>query len=356
MGAYWDDKQKKWRLHVRVDGIAKSFVSRKPGRKGLKEVNQRYENWLLNNSSSVELTVKQLSEQYLEDMKARLGDKSESYKQNEQYLRLYVLPKLGTYKIRKITLRQWQNLLNEATGVNKPLAKKTLMNLRGIITSLVKYGYQNYQCELLRGSLSIPKGHSQKEKEILQPDEIRRLLEPSDLWYWPVFCFLIYTGMRPGEALGLKVEDIQGSSIRIRRAINYSGTITEGKNANARREVPIGPTARQILYDTIQRNKDNKLDTEWVFCSHDGGHGNQSTMNNHWLKLKRERDLSSTVYGLRHTFISLMKHYMPESRIKDIVGHSASMPTYDGTYSHIVDGESLKSAAIIDSTLKSIAE
>lgn len=350
----WDTKKSRWVLDVCVDGIRKQFTSAQEGRKGLKEVNTKYQSWLMDESTG-SLTVEQISKQYLEDLKARRGADAPSYSLNAQYIRLYILPTLGKYKMSKVTLRQWQTLLNTVQGRNKPLSKKTLMNIRALISALIKFGYQNYQCDLLRGDLYIPAGHSTKEKEILQPSEIKRLFEPSNKWYHPLFCFLVLTGMRPGEALGLQVSDIQGNSIRIRRAINSHGQITIGKNTNARREVPIGSTVRQILEDTIERNNRLKLDTEWIFCSPDGSIGSQSTMRKHWDSLKAERDLHGTVYGLRHTFISLMKNVLPEQQIKDIVGHSTSMDTF-GTYGHIVDGESLKSAQIIDLTFNEIAK
>ena len=203
----------------------------------------------------------------------------------------------------------------------------------------------------MRGDLYIPKGHSKKEKEFLNKDDVRRLLEPSDLWYHPLFCFLLLTGMRPGEALGLKASEIFQDKIIIRRAINAKGQITEGKNENAKRMVPIGTLASSILRKTIQRNEDMNLRTDWIFCSPDGSQGNQSSMRNHWLALKKERDLPGSVYSLRHTFITMMKNILPEQTIKDIVGHSVSMDTF-GTYGHIIDGEQKRAADIIDLTFK----
>ena len=252
-----------------------------------------------------------------------------------------------------MTLRDWQNVINGASGVNKPLSEKTLKNLRGIIMGIIKFGYEDYQCELPRGDLYIPKGHSKKEKEFLEKDQVRRLLEPSRLWYHSLFCFLLLTGMRPGEALGLKTEDIKPDRVIIRRAINARGHITEGKNENAKRVIPIGDLARSLLRKTIQRNDDLNLRTSWVFCSPDGSQGKQNGMRKQWNKLKAERDLSGSVYSLRHTFITLMKNVMPEQMIKDIVGHSVSMDTF-GTYGHIMESESRQTASIIDLTLGDI--
>ena len=202
---------------------------------------------------------------------------------------------------------------------------------------------------IIRGSLYIPKGHSKKEKEILTQEDVRRLLEPSELFYHPLFVFLLMTGMRPSEALGLKVSDIDSDRVFIRRGVNAKNLITEGKNENARRMIPLGNMASRVIRETIHRNEELNLHTDWIFCSPDGSMGNQSTMRNHWLKLKEERGLHGSVYSLRHTFISMMKNVMPEQMIKDIVGHSISMTTFE-TYGHLVDSDKVKAAKIIDLT------
>lgn len=339
----------RWRIQARKDGKRYSFSSSIPGAKGRKECQQKYDAWYYGEASG-EKTVKRVCYEYLDDLIARRGKDAPCYEQNEQYIRLHIVPKLGDRKMCKVTLREWQSVINTAHGQKGELSEKTLKNLRAVISAVIKFGYQDYQCEMLRGTLYIPQGHSKKEKEILQKEDIRRLFEPSDLFYHPMFCLGVLTGLRPGELLGIKIEDLQGSRILIRRAVNCKNQVTEGKNANARRLVPIGRTARAILDQTIKRNEDYNLHTEWVFCSPDGSMGNQSTMRNHWNALKKERGLPGSVYSLRHTFISLMKNTMPEAMIKDIVGHSVSMPTFT-TYGHYYDGEENEAAEIIDLTL-----
>lgn len=345
----WDGQR--WRIRIMQDGKTHSFSCKTPGAKGRKEVTRLYHEWLYGEGSG-EKTVNQVAREYLDDIQARRGKGCEAYVQNECYIRLYVAPVCGSKKIGRMTQRDWQAVINGATGASgKPLAHKTLLNLRGMIMGIIKFGYQDYQCELLRGELYIPVGHARGEKEILQEDDIQRLLEPSDKWYHPLFCFLAITGMRPGEALGLQIDDVLGSSVRIRRAVNARQKITEGKNENAKRIIPIGALARSILRKTIRRNEEHKLHTQWIFCDLNGNPGSQSTMRKQWNQLKKERNLPGTVYSLRHTFISMMKNVMPEQMIKDIVGHSVSMDTF-GTYGHIIEGDSDRAAKIIDLKFK----
>lgn len=342
----WDGQR--WRIRVMKEGKTHSFSSSVPGPKGRKEVIQKYEQWYYGEATG-EKTVQAVASEYLQDVEARCGKDSPALEQYECYIRLYIVPACGSKKICKMTLRDWQNVLNGATGRNKPLSDKTLRNLRAIIMSIIKYGYEDYQCEMPRGTLYIPKGRSKQEKEILQKDDVRRLLEPSRLWYHPLFCFLLLTGMRPSEALGLKASEVSQDKVVIKRGINARGHITEGKNANAKRVIPIGELASGILRKTIRRNEEYNLHTDWIFCSPDGSQGKQNGMRKHWAKLKAERGLPGTVYSLRHTFISMMKNVLPEQSIKDVVGHSVNMDTF-GTYGHIIEGEDRKIAEVIDLT------
>ena len=346
----WDGER--WRIRFMKEGKTFSFSSKTPGSKGRKEVMAKFDQWYYSEGTG-EKTVSRVASEFLEDVAARRGASSEAYTQYERYIRLYIVPRCGSRKICKMTLRDWQRIINEAQGAKKPLSEKTLKSLRGIIMGIIKFGYQDYQCELLRGDLYIPRGRYKGEKEILQNYDIKKLLEPSDLWYHPLFCFLLLTGMRPGEALGLQISDFSYNRVTIRRAINAKKQITEGKNENARRVIPIGELADGILRQTIRRNEEMNLDTEWIFCSPDGSQGNQSTMRNHWNQLKKERGLPGSVYSLRHTFISMMKSVLPEQSIKDVVGHSVSMDTF-GTYGHIIEGEDKKIAQVIDLTFTNL--
>ena len=343
----WDGQR--WRIRVMVEGRSHSFSCKTPGAKGRKEVIAKYNNWLYNEGSG-EKTVGRVCDEYLADLAARCGKTSGAYFQNECYIRNYIAPKCARVKMCKMTLRSWQDVINGASRANgEPLSAKTLKNLRSIIMGVIKYGYADYQCEPLRGELYIPQDRKTKEKEILQKEDIKRLFEPSDLWYWNAFRFMVITGLRPGECAGLQVGDLDEDCVHIKRAVNTRNIITVGKNKNARRVVPIGGMAKKILQETIQRNEDHRLRTPWIFCSPDGSAGNQKTMRNQWERLRKERNLPGTLYSLRHTFVSITKNVLPESALKSYVGHSKSFDTLSH-YGHELSEERRQTAEIIDLT------
>ena len=354
----WNKTKKLWIIQGQKNGIKKSFYSSTPGTAGKREVVAKYDEWIEFGLDS-SITVAKCVELWLEDIEARLG-RSNTYMTAEQYTRLYVLPALGKCKMNKLTLRDWQSILNNSKPISKhtaSLSRKTLLNMRGVLVGLHKFAYINYYCDEWRGSLYIPQGHKKGEREILQPEDIARLFEPSPLWYWPAFCVMLLCGLRPGEALGLHEKDVRDHALYIRRAVNDHGEVTEGKNENARRIVPLPPMAESIIRETIERNHAANFGTPWVFCGYNGEQPNQNTMRKHWNRLKAERDLPGTVYSLRHTFVSIVSSqtHLAEGTIRQLVGHSESMDTF-GTYKHAVRGELETAADVINLTFERLRD
>lgn len=357
--AYYDDSRKRWVIDGQKDGIRKIFTSTKKGLSGKREVVAKYEAWRdYGDSTPAPISVEKAVALFLEDICTRYGKDSESYRSAEIYTRVYILPAFRHKPIASVKLSDWQRLINSAkphSNQTEVLSKKTLKNLRSVINRLQKYCYNNYYTEAWRGELYIPEGHPTIGKDILQPDDIQRLFQKSNLWYHPAFLVMLLCGLRPGEALGLQVKDIKDGIIHVRRAINDSNQITHGKNKNAVRDVPAPKQAIDIIEQTIKRNVSCGLQTEWIFCGYSGEHGNQSTMRTQWYILKKERNLPGCPYALRHTFVSIVsaQSHISEGNLKRLLGHSKSMDTY-GVYGHDVDGELKKTAATIDTTFENI--
>lgn len=350
----WNKKRKLWILQGQKNGVKKSFYSSVPGQKGKREVLSKYDDWLEFGGVS-SITVEKCVALFLEDIKARLGER-DTFREAEIYTRLYVLPALGKAKMNNITLRDWQSVINNAKPQNgrvKSLSHKTLTHLRCVIASLHKFAYNNYYCEAWRGSLYIPQGHEVRERQILQPADIARLMEPSSLWFHSAFVTMLLCGLRPGECFGIQENDIKDNVLYIRRAVNDNGEITQGKNKNARRVVPLPPLAAQVIRETIERNHKARFNTPWVFCNGVGGPACQDTARRQWNRLKNERNIPGTLYSLRHTFVSIISSqtHLAEGTIKQLVGHSQSMDTF-GTYKHAVAGELENAASIINLTFE----
>lgn len=344
----------RWRLRVTINGKRKSFVSHTPGTKGRREVMDRYLDYM--DGKLIErMKFDQAWEKFIERQESRNGIEAPSTLQIKQLGRLYIVPELTGRQLARMTVDDFQEVINCAKPVRKErvrLSQKSLRNIRGILIQFIKFAVARGYMEPLRDELYIPSGHPTKEKEILQPEHITKLFDQEvDDWYINYFRLATVCGLRPGECLGLQWSDVDfvRKTITIKRSINVHNQITEGKNKNARREIGLSDIAADIL--KAQKEKTDFLKVDWIFPNPIGAMANQGATAKAWRRLKEKTGIPGTPYSLRHTFISMVKYDVPETMVKSIVGHSVSMDTF-GTYGHRVDGDLQRAAALVDETLK----
>ena len=107
------------------------------------------------------------------------------------------------------------------------------------------------------------------KREAPETDAVKIIKSRANDAYFGIYpLFLICTGFRKGEALGLRWGDIdfKENTISCNRQANYEGgtvTITPQKTDNAARTVPLLPVLREALLSSIPE-KDRK-DNEYVF-------------------------------------------------------------------------------------------
>lgn len=350
--AVWMEKYNRWQIKVQKDGIRKTFYSSKPGRTGQREANAKADTWLDDNVINTRLNVKKTTEEYVEQLK--LTTSKSHYIQYEYYINNWINPKIGTLKIEALNEQHLQNIINAA--YNKGLAKKTLQNIKGCMSSWLKFCRMNKYTTLFPENLSIPKGAPTKEKAILQPEDVKKLFvsdvtlrkgkEQYDI-YINAYRFQVLTGMRPGEIIGLKWSDIKEDNVNLKRSINVYGELTNGKNENAHRSFQLTEFSKQVLVEQQYILKINNITSEYVFPNEYGDSVAEKTYYQRWRKYRDYNKLSAktTLYELRHTFVSITKS-LPEGYLKQLVGHSKDMDTY-GIYSHELGNDKNEAAKMI---------
>lgn len=338
--AKWDGTR--WRVRVTQGGKVRSYQSTTPGRKGKLEAEEKARK---GERLSADVVLSVAWDRYLEEVKHLTGP--ENYTNIESIGRIYILPVLGGQKLSQILLADYQELIWKAKKQNgEPLSKKTLSNIRGALVNFSRFCVRSSLMPSNLSELKIPTLAPKKGKVILQPDEARRLFsEFNDDWYINLWRFLLATGCRPGEALGLKWSDIHDGVISIQRAYNYRGRMTEGKNENARRSFAINSILDKILKD--QEAKTWRIRTEFIFCNHAGQPAKQTATKNSWSQIAKALGTSASPYSLRHTFVSFMAQTLPQQALKDLIGHSVNMDTY-GVYKKVVNGEQKRTSEAVN--------
>lgn len=337
--AYWN-QHGYWRIRVKLPtGKEKTFTSRIKGPKGKRAVEVAYKEWKTQQEAGLpdRISVTQAVDLFLQDKRARVGKNSLAVRDYYGHLSNYILPYLGNRPVSDVKLYEYQHVLNHAhTRKGEPLHKKTMSNVVSTVNAFIRFCYNNYLIdELPRGQLYIPAGLAGRERIALTPIELAAVLSPSPLHYHPLICLIALTGMRPGEGLGLQWSDYnpEKKTIHINRSLNSADQINEdGKTANALRTIPLSDAAVEII-----KNQKGK-DPTWIFPGEKVSKPRHHALCAQYRALCKERNIPGVLYDLRHTFISNHKYDMPTPLLKQIVGHSDNMPTFD-IYGHETEAD-----------------
>jgi integrase len=202
----------------------------------------------------------------------------------------------------------------------------------------------------------------------LSASEARRLLEAaSGDRLEALYVLAVHTGMRRGELLGLKWDDVDldTSTVRVRRTLTRPENgrriaLGEPKTKKSRRTVRLTLRAVEALTRHRARQAEEKLKAGGVYQDQGlvfaGGIGNLINPSNLRQRsfaplLKRAGLPRITFNDLRHTCASLLfsKNVHPKF-VQELMGHASVAITLD-TYSHMLPGMGGEAADAIGEAL-----
>ena len=355
--AIWIESKGYWQIKVQKEGVRKAFTSSVKGRKGKHEAEAKADYWL--EHGTVDMLFFKAWEYYLRHVKASTG--TGNAKNIASHGVLYLLPTLKIKKLKSITNSDWQNCINNMVQNEK--SARTCKNVISTISAFVTFCKgERWEINNLNKSLSVPNSATQpEEKNILQPSDLKKLFTEDTMLFRgnPINAFYIYawrlyvvTGLRRGELVGLRREDVSGA-LTVRRNINKFQETTQGKTHNARRKIALSNIATNILEQQQAMLDDLKIKSDWVFPNKYGECSDPNLIYRQWVRYCQYHGIKCTIHELRHTFISINKVKMPEVLIKSVVGHSVSMDTI-GVYGHEVDGEKELAAQYVDDAFQEL--
>lgn len=359
--AVWNEKRKHWKIQVQSDGVRKSFYSSTPGTAGKRECNAKADAFLRSGVAPTVRRVRAVADEWLETLKpTREFQSSSNYKQYEYMMRKRILPIIGLKKVQEVSNGDIQRVIDAAAKDN--LSKKTLQGIRGCIVAFFKYCRKNRYADLIVSDIDIPRDAKRSEKEILQPDALRKVLtidtrlnrgQPEYDYYVNMYRWQLVTGMRPGEMIARTKADVKDGFVYIKSSRNIYGELTNGKNDNAVRRIKITQLAQNILKDQEAAERRLGITSTLLFPETDGGYCSEATIYKHWTKYQKDNGIDHiSLYELRHTFVSICAEAVPENLLKLVVGHSESMDT-TGVYGHMLQGQLDRAADAIASSFDS---
>lgn len=299
--------------------------------------------------------------------------KQSTYLSYESYIRVHLKPALGKIPLQELTPRTLQLYYNYKAEV-EGLAPKTIVNLNLFLHRALDFAVaEGYIGSNPTSSVNLPRG-DRPQIVILTRDEQMRLIEGSYQHRYGVFIRLVlFTGMRLGELLGLRWEDVdvQGRRLYIRRTLNRLNktkkpadprersteiVIQSPKSQNSVRSIPLLPQVLQDLqgWQRVQQNDriaagDAWQDSGFLVTNPLGGFVEPRTFKDYYNQILELSGLRHfTFHALRHTFASrAMEQGMDAKTLSVILGHASVSFTLD-TYAHVLDEHKQEGMALME--------
>ncbi|MDZ7801673.1 MAG: tyrosine-type recombinase/integrase [Trueperaceae bacterium] len=302
-----------------------------------------------------QITLAELADEWLRHKVRDVGPRTlGGYR---EALQRYVLPSLGMTKIVDLSLRDVDWLIGLMLsgelpqpegpyGISgEPLGGRTVRQAHSALSQAlalaIRWGWLAHNPAR---EATLPP-YNPKRPTPLSPDERRRFLKAcNSSFYGGLYHLLIDTGLRPGEAMALKWEDVDlaRKSIRAVQSVTRGSAgepvFTDPKTPRSRRTIPMLDGLRDRLLAHREWQRSHGLDaTGLVFTTSEGRPLRPWTFTRRDLKRTATRagiTKTVTMYVLRHTFATLhLATGTPLKGVSDLMGHSTIQQTAD-TYMH----------------------
>jgi integrase len=216
-------------------------------------------------------------------------------------------------------------------------------------------------------ALKVPR----TDREEIQPltaEEANRLLKAArGERLAALYVLAIHTGLRQGELLALKWEDLdlEAGTLRVRRSLTYAGgkhSLSEPKTKKSRRLVRLTTGAVTALRSHLERQMGemDRLGSLYspgglVFANETGAIINPSNLRNRsFARLLKRTGLPANTrfHDLRHTCATLLlsRNINPKI-VSEMLGHANIAITFD-TYSYMLPDMQEKAAKALEEALR----
>jgi integrase len=294
------------------------------------------------------LTVGEYLERWLKDSVTGTVRQS-TYERYEYAVRPHIKPALGRIELKGLTPAHVRRFYREKleAGLAPATVHKMHVVLHKALDQAVADGLIPRNAT---DALKLPRIH-QDEIDPLTAEEAGRLIQAArGDRLGALYTLAIHTGLRQGELLALKWEDLdlEAGTLRVRRTLTRAGgkhALAEPKTKKSRRTVRLTAGAAAALRTHLQRQMDEmeRLGSLYrtgglVFANEIGGIINPSNLRNRsFARLLKRAGLSKIrFHDLRHTCATLLLSENVNPKIvSEMLGHASIAITLD-TYSHVL--------------------
>lgn len=378
-GTIFEESPGKWRAVVSLGfrngkRIRKAFTAGSMAEVQAKLTKARHDNQIGINVAPEKQTLGAWLETWLETH-VRPSTKPNTYTFYSCIIHNWITPNLGTVALQKLTPTRIQDFLNDrlAAGLSPSSVRSTQRTLRTALKAALKFGYLNRNVATLLDSVHVPK----RETGVLNPVQARTFLEVAELEpLGPLFVIMLTMALRPGEAAGLRWQDIdlESGRVNIRMTLQWikrkgekkrRATLVEAKTSASRRTLKLPALAKAALvrYKVTQAEEEAWAADRWsgnpsglVFTNTLGNPLDEKKVYNICQRILKAAKLPKVrTHDLRHSAASiLIAQGVGPKAISAQLGHSSVSFTLQ-TYGHLFDESKQQTADAMDAALNPVA-
>ena len=270
-----------------------------------------------------------------------------TWERYEQIVRVHLKPTLGRLKLKSLTPTHLRGLYREKldAGASNRTVQYIHTTLRRALQDAVTDEL------ILRNVADGIKAPRPKKKEInpLSPEQVRTFLEATrDDPLEALYVLAIHRGLRQGELLGLKWDDVnlEAATLHVRRTLSLTrdGHVFEQPKNGKGRSIELTQSAADALRSHLQRQLkeiealgDEYQDQGLIFPGERGQPMRPWTLTRKLQRILERVGLPHMrFHDLRHTCATLLlsKGVHPKF-VQELLGHATISITLD-TYSHVI--------------------
>ncbi len=307
------------------------------------------------------LTVEDYLKRWLSDS-VRDTVRQRTFERYESIVRLHLIPSLGRVKLKSLNPAHVRGLYR--SKLDAGLSPRSVLHIHRTLSKALKQATDDGL--IPRNAASPVKAPRPRNEEIrpLDREQVRVLFEAAGERLEALLIVAVTTGMRRGELLGLKWEDVdlEAGMLQVRRTLSEpkGGWIFEAPKSGKGRNIRLTSKAVAALREHRKRQLEERirLGTLWsdyglVFPSSAGTPKSGGNLSRAFKAALKRAGLpeSTRFHDLRHTCATLLlRQGVNPKYVQELLGHSDIAPTLN-VYSHILPDMGDAAAGAMDDAL-----
>ncbi len=304
----------------------------------------------------------------------KINLKQSSFDRNESTMRNQIIPRVGKHPIAKLDAMMIQNdVINKMMG--EGYSHSSVKKAHDLLNQCLRYATRNRKIPFnpMEAVIMPSKDKFEKKEIVYYTEEERDMIAAiaefrfgngKPLYhYGPMLTFMLYTGIRPGEACALKWDciDWEKREMVVRRNAvvvknrdkdgdddsNYVLIVQESTKNGKQRTIHLSDTALRAL--KVLKTNLKQYNSEFVMTTKNG----EPVRPRHFRNvldavLKRAGLKEGGLHSMRHTFATILfSKGVSVKVVSELLGHSSVQVTQD-IYIHVIPEDKVDAIKLLD--------